>query len=124
MNNAPIQQASNMTIKIFVIAYQRYFEIHRNPITFDNNNDNVHMSHGQQSTSQASLVNILFLRSGWCQPDAHPPSAQPPSAQPPSAQPPSAHPPYAHSSCAQLPCVYTHLVHTHFVHTHPPCTQK
>ena len=78
----------------------------------------VHLSHRQQSTSQASLVNILFLRSGWCQPDAHPPSAQPPSAQPPSA-----HPPYAHSSCAQLPCVYTHLVHTHFVHTHPPCAQ-
>ena len=172
MNNAPIQQASNMTIQIFVIAYQRwntpksnnfwYYPEKMNfyldwlkmtilrkwgnswssveiyPLWKDTKPDFVskllvHLSHRQQSTSQASLVNILFLRSGVSLVHTHlvhthfvhthPPSAHPPSAQPPSAQPPSAHPPYAHSSCAQLPCVYTHLVHTHFVHTHPPCAQ-
>ena len=110
----------------------------------------VHLSHRQQSTSQASLFKILFLGSGVSLVHTHlvhthfvhthPPSAHPPSAQPPSAQPPSAHPPYAHPSsahpscahppsahppCEQPPCAHPPCTHPPSAHppcTHPPCT--
>ena len=74
----------------------------------------VHLSHRQQSTSQASLVNILFLRSGVSLVHTHLVHTHfvhthPPCAQSPCAQPPSAHPPCTHPPCTD-PLLHTYPI--------------